>query len=105
MNEKFKNFAESFFNNDEELSLLQIVGHSYDLETENMWDYMEHFLGRIAADDNVISLTNAELVRYLKAMRSADITDHSITNNSDITLWFEVDGRIISVEPYTNFNP
>ena len=103
VNEKFKEFAESFFDNDEELSLLQIVGHSYDLETENMWDYMEQFLGRIAADNDVTSLTNAELVRYLKAIRNADITDHCIINNSDLTLWFEIDGRTISVEPHTYF--
>jgi hypothetical protein len=44
-------------------------------------------------------MTNIELVRYLKAMRSAVITDDEIQNPSDLSLWFEKDGKAICVSP------
>ena len=100
LNPQFKEFAEKFFSAEEELALLQIVGHSYDLDAENMWEYMENLLYRIAEDKDIISMTNAEIVRYLKAMQKSEITDGYIRNNSDTELWFENDGKIISVGAY-----
>ncbi|MBR2029119.1 MAG: polysaccharide deacetylase family protein [Oscillospiraceae bacterium] len=100
LNAQFKQFAENFFAAEEELAFLQIVGHSYDLDAENMWGYMENLLCRIAGDDDILSMTNIEIVRYLKAMQSAEISDGYIRNNSDTELWFENDGKIISVRPY-----
>ena len=90
VNPRFKEFTEGFFSTDTELALLQIVGHSYDLETENMWEYMENLLKRISEDENVISMTNCELVRYLKAVRNSEIYEDHIVNNSNSELWFEI---------------
>ena len=103
INPRFKSFAEGFFTAKNELALLQIVGHSYDLETENMWDYMDNLLRRISKDDSIISLTNSELVRYLKSMRSAEINDKYITNHSETELWFEVSGNVVKVNPHSRF--
>jgi hypothetical protein len=103
INPEFRQFAEGFFDAEEELALCQIVGHSYDLDAENMWEYMEDWLGRISRDKDIISLTNKELVWYLKAIRSAVITPDSIENTSDMPLWFEVDGKVVAVQPYTFF--
>ena len=89
--------ADEFFETDEELALCQIVGHSYDLDIENMWEQMEALLKKVAEDDDVISMTNIELVRYLKAMRSAVISEDGIVNHSDVELWFEEDGRVFTV--------
>lgn len=44
-------------------------------------------------------MTNLEIVRYINAMKMAVITDEYIENNSDICLWFEVDGKVIEVFP------
>jgi hypothetical protein len=96
---KFAEFVDGFFEADEELALCQIVGHSYDLDTENMWEQMETILKRVAEDEDVISMTNLELVQYLKAMRSAVISEDGIKNHSDMELWFEKDGEIFSVKP------
>ncbi len=93
----FQAFVDGFFETDEELALCQIVGHSYDLDTEHMWEQMETILQRVAQDPDVISMTNLELVWYLQAMRSAHISEDRITNPSPISLWFEVDGRILCV--------
>jgi hypothetical protein len=95
----FRDFVEGFFHTEEELALCQIVGHTYDLDAENMWELMESIIKRVAEDENIISMTNIELVRYLKAMRSAVITENEITNPSDVPLWFDWNGNLIHVEP------
>lgn len=99
----FRDFVEGFFDTNEELALCQIVGHAYDLDAENMWDYMESILKRVAEDKRILSMTNLELVRYLKAMRSAVITEDEIKNPSDLPLWFEWNGNTICVAPGSNF--
>lgn len=98
LNPKLEQFAENFFTTEQELALLQIVGHSYDLDAENMWEYIENLLQKISADEDIISMTNIEIVRYLKAVRAAEITENCIKNNSDTVLWFSVGGKIISVK-------
>ena len=94
----FSAFVEGFFTTEEELALCQIVGHSYDLDTEHMWEQMEEILQRAAADPEVISMTNLELVRYLQAMRQARITEDRIENDSNQDLWFEVNGEVLCVK-------
>ena len=98
----FEKFVEEFFEIDEELALCQIVGHAYDLDTKDMWEKYEDILKRVSEDD-VESMTNLELVQYLKAMRSADISQDRIVNNSDMKLWFECDGQVISVSAREEF--
>ncbi len=100
LNPKLKEYINGFFETDRELALCQIVGHSYDLDAENMWQDMEEILERIAADSDTASMTHEEIVAYLKAIRSAEITDNCIVNKSDTTLWFEVNDAIVSVAPF-----
>ena len=94
----FTDFVEGFFHTDEELALCQIVGHSYDLDTENMWEQMEDILRRVAADEQILTMTHGKIVEYLQAMQSADMTEEGIVNSSGQELWFEIDGEVISVK-------
>lgn len=95
----FWQFADEFFFTEEELALCQIVGHSYDLDTERLWQQMEALLKRVAEDPDTVSMTNLELVRYLNAMEQAVITDCSIENPSGQTLWFSHNGNVFSLAP------
>lgn len=95
----FWDFVENFFRSEEELALCQIVGHSYDLDTEHMWDRIEALFRRITEDPSTVSMTHLELVRYLQAMDRAVITDHRIENPSDQTLWFSKNSHVISLAP------
>ncbi|MBP1551061.1 MAG: polysaccharide deacetylase family protein [Oscillospiraceae bacterium] len=104
LNPQFEQFVNNFFESKEELALCQIVGHSYDLDAENMWETMENILKRISENSDIISMTNIDIVRYLKAMRSAVITENFIENNTDTKLWFEVNSNIVAVKPYTVFS-
>lgn len=103
LNPKWRQFAEIFFTTDCQLALCQIVGHSYDLDAENMWDEMENLFKRISESNDIVSLTNIEIVRYLKAMDKAYITEQKISNNSGTELWFDIDGRVVSIPAYSEF--
>ena len=92
-------FADGFFETEQELAVCQIVGHSYDLDAEGLWGTVENILCRVSRAPEVWSCTNLELVRYLKAMDRAEVTETAVRNHSDTALWFEVDGRPVRVPP------
>lgn len=96
---ELKPFVQSFLESDRELAVCQIVGHSYDLDTENLWDTMEEICEAVSHRDEIWKCTNLELVRYLKAMEQAEISDFSIKNHSNLDLWFDVDGKITVIHP------
>ena len=59
------NFVASFLNTDDELAVCQIVGHSYDLDAENLWGTMELICAAMSGRDDIWFCTNAELVDFL----------------------------------------
>ena len=60
------NFVADFLNTGEELAVCQIVGHSYDLDAENLWGTMELICAAVSGRDDIWFCTNAELVDFLK---------------------------------------
>lgn len=101
---EFPSFVEGFFEAKEELAFCQIVGHSYDLDTRDMWEQMEAILKRVSEDDSILPMTHGEVVGYLRALQEAQVTDYGIANHSEQELWFEVDEGIISVKPGEIYN-
>ncbi|MBQ3011745.1 MAG: polysaccharide deacetylase family protein [Oscillospiraceae bacterium] len=99
LSEGLEQFVEGFFTADEELASCIIVGHSYDLDAEQLWETMESMFARVAADENVLSMTHLEYVEYLQAMEQAEMYGKTIINRSDRPLWFEIDGKICRVDP------
>lgn len=89
-----------FVETEEELALFQIVGHSYDLDTENMWERMEAIFRTISGQEDILPMTTIEIIEYLKAMEQAEITDRYIRNCSDRSLWFAIDGMVREVKPH-----
>ena len=58
-------FVAEFLNTQEELAVCQIVGHSYDLDAENLWGTLELICAAVSKCDDIWFCTNAELVEYL----------------------------------------
>ena len=58
-------FVAAFLNTQEELAVCQIVGHSYDLDAENLWGTMELICAAVSRRDDIWLCTNAELVDFL----------------------------------------
>ena len=92
-------YVDGFFETKDELALCQIVGHSYDLDAENMWERMEAILRRIAEDPDVATMTHLELVRYLQAMEQVVMDEGIIRNPSEMELWFRIGDEICCVKP------
>ena len=61
-------FVADFLNTDRELAVCQIVGHSYDLDAENLWGTLELILAAVSARDDIWLCTHAELVRFLQTL-------------------------------------
>jgi len=61
-------FVADFLNTQEELALCQIVGHSYDLDAENLWGTMELIFAALRSRNDIWFCTNQELVEFLKTM-------------------------------------
>lgn len=98
LNRKLADCLKSFLSTSEELAFFQMVGHSYDLDTENMWGAIEDVFRTVSADNDILPMTTIELIDYLKAMRSAEITDSYIKNNSDIGLWFRINNNACEIK-------
>ena len=98
-----EDLMKQFIETDEELALFQIVGHSYDLDTENMWDRMENVFRIISGQGDILPMTTIEIIEYLKAMEQVEITDQYIQNNSGISLWFAVNNVICEVKANERF--
>ena len=58
-------FVAEFLNAQEELAVCQIVGHSYDLDAENLWGTMELICAAVSKCDDIWFCTNGELVEFL----------------------------------------
>lgn len=91
--------VEDFLRTDEELAVFQLIGHSYDLDTANMWDKIEAVFASVSSDRDVLPITNIDLVRYLREMEKAVVTNTSVINNSSTDLFFSIDGRVVCLTP------
>lgn len=66
------NFVARFLNTEEELAVCQIVGHSYDLDAENLWGTLELICAAVSKQDDIWFCTNAELVDFLRSSGSIE---------------------------------
>lgn len=92
-------YAAGFLRTDRELAVGQIVGHSYDLDAENLWGTLELICAAVSAREDVWSCTNLELIRYLKAMEKLENSGKTVTNCSGTDLWIEKDGAVYCIRP------
>ena len=103
LNSELDKFVNAFLNTNEELALFQIVGHSYDLDVENMWEQVENIFKAICADNDVLPMTTIEIIDYLKAMSLSEVNGNHIINNSNMSLWFNINGSVMEVKAKDKF--
>jgi len=97
--EDLEEFVRRFLETDQELALCQIVGHSYDLDVMNGWNTLERICHAVGNARDVWAATHIQLVRYLRSMQNARITDRAVQNESSAALWFLVDGKPVELKP------
>lgn len=92
-------FVDGFLQTEEELATCIIVGHSYDLDAEDLWEAMEALFAKVSGAEDVLSMTHLEYVEYLQTMEQAEIQGDCVVNHSDRSLWFEINGTMCEVAP------
>ena len=94
LNDRLRLTIDEFLRTGEELAFCQIVGHSYDLDTNDKWDEIEDIFRKISETETILQMTTIDLICYLQAMKHATIDEHSIRNDSEMPLWFRVGGEV-----------
>ena len=101
LNPKLWEFVDGFFSTEEELACCIIVGHSYDLDAEQLWEKMEALFARVAAAEDVVSMTYLELVEYLQAWQSVRWEGDFPINEGTVPVWYEKNGIVMRADPQT----
>ena len=65
---ELEQLTRKFIESDEELAIFQIVGHSYDLDVEELWDRIENVFRMIASHDDILPMTTIEIVEHLSSL-------------------------------------
>lgn len=63
---ELEKLTQKFIETDQELAVFQIVGHSYDLDVEKLWDRIENVFRMIAAHKEILPMTTIEIVELLQ---------------------------------------
>lgn len=88
------------------LPLFYIWGHSFELPRNtptSSWEMMEEFCDKFTAtfEDTVWYATNIEIYDYVTALRALELSaDRTmVLNNSAMSVWLEVDGTPVEIQP------
>ncbi len=78
------------------MPVMQVWGHSYELENNGHWDKMEQFCKYISKFDNIWFAQNREVVDYVTALRRLRFAENCdiVYNPAAIDLWITVNGKI-----------
>ena len=99
LDDRMDDCVDEFLKTDRELAIFQPIGHSYDLDVHEKWEWFEGILKKLHGDDSIWPATHMEIVRYLQNMDKAVISEEAIDNQSDADLWFCVDGKTVVLRP------
>ena len=81
--------------------LLYIWGHSFEFDRNNNWLHIEDICRRISNNDEIWYATNIEIYDYVQAYKSLrySANGHMVYNPTLYTVWFDVDGKLYSINP------
>lgn len=97
--EVFENLAD-----DGKLKAFIFGVHAHDFENAGRWDVLEDFCRLYGnRQDEFFYASVGEIFDCEDAIKSAEITECEIKNNSDKTLYVEIDGKRVTIEAYSSF--
>ena len=65
---------------------------------------IEKNIKRLADEKNIWFATMGDIYRYAQAIKLVEVTDTSVINNSDITVYYNINGVNIAIEPKSSYN-
>ncbi len=87
---------------DGELKFFSFGVHSVDFENTDRWGELKAFCDRMGnRPKDFWYATVGEIFDYEDAVKALTVTDDSISNQSELTVYLKIDGKPITVEPFT----
>lgn len=82
------------------LYMMYVWGHSYEFDLDENWGLIEEFCHLVGGRDDIWYATNIEIVDYMKAFQSLRFSanSHFVFNPSSISIWLNVDEKLIEVK-------
>ena len=103
-------YTDSFvaLNNSGDLKCFFIWGHSYEFENnknnpELGWTMIEGVMQKLAAEKDIWKATNGDVYRYVEATKLVEVTEKTVKNNSDITVYYNINGQNVEIAPGKTF--
>ncbi len=100
-NNDLKKLWDTFMGDRRTDKLFYLWGHSYEFDRDKNWNVIEEFAALAGAEKRVWQATNMDVYEYVTAWRglSCSINLDSFWNRSGTTLWFRIDGELVSLAP------
>lgn len=103
-------YTDSFvaLNNSGDLKCFFIWGHSYEFENnknnpELGWTMIEGVMQKLSAEKDIWKTTNGDVYRYVEATKLVEVTEMSVKNNSDMTVYYNINGQNVEIAPGATF--
>lgn len=103
--EKLMDYAREFVDlNSEDCKIFYVFGHSYEFARNRDWNHIDkwHIMEELAAfmgnREDIWYATNGEIYDYVTAFDSLEVSDNEVYNPSNIEIFFEKDGKVLSVK-------
>lgn len=80
--------------------LFYLWGHSFEFKRDDNWERLEEICKRLSENENIWFATNMEIYNYIEAYNSLVFSadGNLIYNPTLFTVWFSVDGELLSIK-------
>lgn len=80
--------------------LFYMWGHSYEFDNDNNWEQLEQICEKLSGHEDIWYATNIQIYDYVKAYDSLVFSadGETVYNPTLIKVWFDVDGKLYSVD-------
>ena len=87
-----------------DMKCLFIWGHTYEFNDAGdddslNWNYIEGIISDLADQGNIWFATNGDVYRYVEATKLVEVTDTAVTNNSAMTVYYNINGKNVELAP------
>ncbi len=95
--------------NSGELKCFFVNGHTYDFDDagdddSKNWTMIEKNIKRLADEGDIWFATMGDIYRYAQALKLVEVTDAAVTNNSDLTVYYSINGANVEIAPKSSYN-
>jgi len=104
-------YIDSFISlkNSGELKCFFVNGHTYDFDDagdddSKNWTMIEKNIKRLADEGDIWFATMGDIYRYAEALKLVEVTDTAVTNNSDLTVYYSINGANVEIAPKASYN-